>query len=193
MSKVFISYAREDSATAIRLYRDLKDQGLEPWIDTEELLPGQSWEAKIRQAISASSYFLALISQNSVSKRGFIQKELRQGMEILDEYPPDKIYIIPIRLEDVEPSHAKLNQLQRVDLFRSYDDALRKIKLAIEQPSSGSSHANSATAIAALRAKSLLTLPRKLLRERFYTLELWGHEDGELEKIDEKEIRVELR
>ena len=40
---VFISYAREDSDAAKRLKKDLKDAGLNPWLDKEELLPGQNW------------------------------------------------------------------------------------------------------------------------------------------------------
>ena len=65
---VFISYAREDSAAAKRLYRDLKDAGLTPWLDNESLLPGQNWELEIRKAIKRSTYFLVVLSSNSADK-----------------------------------------------------------------------------------------------------------------------------
>lgn len=39
----------------------------------------------------------------------------------------------------------------------------------------------------------LLTLPRSLLRETSYTLELWGNDGGDLVRIGEEEIRVEIR
>ena len=51
--------------------------GLNPWIDKENLLPGQEWKRTITKAISESSYFIALLSTNSISKKGYIQKELR--------------------------------------------------------------------------------------------------------------------
>ncbi|HAO21517.1 MAG TPA: serine/threonine-protein kinase pkn1, partial [Desulfobacteraceae bacterium] len=52
---------------------DLKNAGLEPWLDTEDLLPGQLWKTAIDKAIRESSYFLVLLSFNSVTKeKGFI-------------------------------------------------------------------------------------------------------------------------
>ena len=41
--RVFISYAREDTEAANRLYNDLKLSGLEPWLDTESLVGGENW------------------------------------------------------------------------------------------------------------------------------------------------------
>ncbi len=133
MSRIFISYAREDADVALRIYDDLKDDGLDPWLDTQDLLPGEEWERTITHVIRDSSYFLALISKYSVGKSGFVQKELRQGLCLLDKLPPGRLFVIPVRLEAVEPSHDKLSQLHWVDLFRSYDEALAKIKRAILQ------------------------------------------------------------
>lgn len=127
MGRVFISYAREDAETARRLYEDLKRAKLEPWLDSEDLLPGQEWAAAITRAIKQSSYFLALISSNSVTKRGFVQKELRQGLDLLEETPPGEVFVIPVRLEDVEPQHDRLSKLQWVDLFSGYDQAVQKV------------------------------------------------------------------
>jgi hypothetical protein len=38
--------------------------------------------------------FLALLSQNSVTKRGYVQKELSEALDILDEFPSSEIFII---------------------------------------------------------------------------------------------------
>ena len=40
---VFISYAREDSEAAKRLYQELKNAGFIPWLDKESLIAGQNW------------------------------------------------------------------------------------------------------------------------------------------------------
>ncbi len=48
---VFISYARENFKTAKRLYDTLKQAGLTPWMDTEDILPCQNWKYAINQAI----------------------------------------------------------------------------------------------------------------------------------------------
>jgi hypothetical protein len=123
----FISYAREDAVTAGRLYNDVKLAGGDPWLDREKLLGGQNWEAAIRGAIRNSTHFLALISTNSVNKRGFVQKELAHALEILDEFPPNEIFVIPIRLDSSSPKHERLQQLHWIDLFPSYDDGFRQV------------------------------------------------------------------
>ncbi|MDL1919030.1 toll/interleukin-1 receptor domain-containing protein, partial [Chloroflexi bacterium CFX5] len=69
--KVFISYAREDSEIAKKLYDDLSQAGVELWFDRESLAPGQDWQLEIEKAIKESTFFLALISSKSTTKRGF--------------------------------------------------------------------------------------------------------------------------
>jgi hypothetical protein len=127
MADAFISYAREDQATAIRLYNDLKRAGITPWLDHEDLLPGQNWEHEIRRAIRESRYFLALLSSHSLSKVGFVQSELKAGLRVLDEFPPDKAFLIPIRLEDCSPSDDRLRALNWLNLFPSYEEGLQKL------------------------------------------------------------------
>jgi cold shock CspA family protein len=124
---VFISYAKEDQHAAVRLYRALKDAGVNPWLDIFDLVPGQLWAREIEKAISHSSYFIAIQSSRSVGKRGHVQKELRRALEIAEEYPEDKLYIIPVRLEECEPSFRALQKLHRVDLFPKYEDGINAL------------------------------------------------------------------
>lgn len=131
MGKVFISYAHEDLETARRLYRDLKNRGADPWLDQADLLPGQDWEREIRRSIKESSHVLVLISQHSVNKRGFVQKEVRQALEVLEEISPDQIFIIPCRLDDSKSTHERLTKLHWVDLFLSYEDGLARISRSL--------------------------------------------------------------
>ena len=131
MKRIFISYAREDADVARRLYADLRDAGLSPWMDINDLIPGQAWKEAVEAAIRDSSYFLALISKHSISKRGFIQKELRIALDGYEEVSPADVFLIPVRLEDVVPAHRALAELQWVDLWPSYADALKKILVAM--------------------------------------------------------------
>ncbi len=125
--KVFISYAREDIETARKLYHDLKQAGISPWMDKEDLLPGQNWRVMISKAIQESKYFLAVLSSHSLTKRGFVQKELKMALDILDEFPEDDIFIIPIRIEDCKPEDEKLKYLHWADFFPSYQEGLSQI------------------------------------------------------------------
>ena len=134
-SRVFISYAKEDKRFADRLYRDLRQAGVKPWIDSVDLIAGQPWESTIRKAIHDSDRFLALVSSRSVKKRGFVQKEIRHALEIAKEYPENKIFIHVLRLDDCEPSFEDLRRLHRTDLFISYDDALADLLRAFKYAS----------------------------------------------------------
>ncbi|MCP4108202.1 MAG: TIR domain-containing protein [Desulfobacteraceae bacterium] len=130
--KIFISYAREDIVTAQRLYEALKSADLDPWLDTENLLPGQKWKVEIRQAICEAEYFIAVLSSKAISKRGFVQSELKQALEILDEFPESDVFVIPVRVDECSPSHDKLHDIHRADLFPSFDDGLKKIMKVVK-------------------------------------------------------------
>ncbi|MDM8550084.1 TIR domain-containing protein [Desulfobacterales bacterium HSG2] len=126
-AKVFVSYAREDVGTAGRLYDDLRHAGVTPWMDKKDILPGQNWKVHITKAIWDSKYFIVLLSSGSLSKRGFVQKELRMALDILDEFPDEDIFIIPVRLDECEPSDERLKNIRWTDLFPSYDEGLSEI------------------------------------------------------------------
>jgi TIR domain len=128
---VFVSYAREDVEAARRLYVDLKRYGADPWMDEVQLLPGQRFADVIKDAIRASKYFLALLSTRSVGKRGFVQRELREALDVLAEIPGGDIYIIPARLDACTPRDHELAEINWVDLFPSWDDGIVKILRAI--------------------------------------------------------------
>lgn len=129
--KIFIVYAKEDSNMARKLYKDLKQEGIELWLDEEELAPGQDWDLEIQKAIRESPVVLTLISSNTVKKKGFTQKELKRALDIIEEKPEGSIYIIPVRIDDCQID-AKLQQYHWLDLFPSYSEGLRKLIRALK-------------------------------------------------------------
>jgi hypothetical protein len=114
--KIFLSYARMDEAKVRTLYEKLSDKGFNPWIDIENIFPGEDWEHSIINVIKESHFFLACISRNSVNKRGFIQLEINEALEIWKQKLNTDIYLIPVRLEDCNVPK-ELEKFQRVDLF----------------------------------------------------------------------------
>jgi hypothetical protein len=129
MSRVFISYARNDKKVAIELYSALEKQGISSWLDVKNLLPGQDWKAEIEKAIRGSVVFIACLSSNSVNKTGFVQAELKKALEVAETIPEGEIYIIPVRLEECNVP-ASLSRLQWVDYFEEEDKD--KLSKAIE-------------------------------------------------------------
>jgi serine/threonine protein kinase len=114
--RIFLSYVREDEEKVESLYQKLSEKGFKPWMDKKDILPGEDWELSIRRAIRSSDFFLACLSANSVNRRGFLQKEIKDALDIWQEMLDSDIYLIPVRLEDCEMPES-LRRFQRVDLF----------------------------------------------------------------------------
>ncbi|MEA2415385.1 MAG: hypothetical protein QOI58_2042 [Thermoanaerobaculia bacterium] len=100
-------------------------------MDKKNLLGGQDWRIAIRKALRESSHFIALLSSNSVSKRGFVQKEIREAIAVLEEIPPDEIFAIVLRLEEVEPTYEALKNLHWIELFLSYEEGFRELQKSL--------------------------------------------------------------
>lgn len=98
---IFLAHASEDKPFVRKLYAKLKVIGLNPWLDEENLRPGIQWDQEIKQAIGEAKYFIACISSNSITKSGYIQKELRLALKELEQKAPGVIYFIPALIEDV--------------------------------------------------------------------------------------------
>jgi TIR domain len=130
---VFISYAREDSGAALRLYEDLKPRtDLRLWLDKKDLLPGQTWNLEIRKAIKNSRFFIALFSSTSVNKRGYVQKEFKLALDVLDEFPEGEIFAIPARLDNCEIPYEKFRSIERVDLFQDWNEGIHRLLRTFE-------------------------------------------------------------
>jgi hypothetical protein len=129
--RIFVSYAHEDREAAWRIYSELKQRGLEPWMDKESLLPGQVWRDEISKAIKNSSYFIAILSSNSVEKGGYVQKELKEAFDILEETSYSKIFVIPVRLDDCKVSDRKVNVLHIVDMIDDWKEGFEKVLRAM--------------------------------------------------------------
>jgi hypothetical protein len=64
------------------------------------LVSGNEVETCNSQSHSRSGFFIALISTQSGSRRGFANTELSQALEILKEFPEGQIFIVPVRLDN---------------------------------------------------------------------------------------------
>jgi SpoVK/Ycf46/Vps4 family AAA+-type ATPase len=98
--RAFLCHSSADKEIVRDLYTRLKREGFEPWLDEENLLPGQDWELEISKAVRASHVVIVCLSNASTNKEGFIQKEIKYALDVADEKPEGAIFIIPLRLED---------------------------------------------------------------------------------------------
>ena len=128
---VFISYAREDEKYAKKLHKNLRTAGLNPWLDTEEILPGVPWKIAIRKGIQSSKYFIALLSSNSVEKKGYVKKELKQALSIFEEMSPTQIFIVPVKLDNCKISNRVINSRHIEDLSKNWNQGISRILLSM--------------------------------------------------------------
>ena len=114
---IFLSYSKQDIDIARKFYNDLIANNIPVWFDEKCINPGQKWKEAIYKAIKECKYFIALLSSNSISKKGYIQKELKIAFEILDEYPTSEIFIIPVRIDECELTDDKIKELHYIDIY----------------------------------------------------------------------------
>lgn len=130
---IFLCHATEDKPAVRELYRKLKTDGFLPWMDEEDLLPGQNWRLAIARAIRIADAFLVCLSPRSVSKTGYLHKEIHTALDIADEQPEDAIFIIPVKLEECQIPD-RLEQWHWLKLFeeQGYHLLLRALQSRAE-------------------------------------------------------------
>jgi formylglycine-generating enzyme required for sulfatase activity len=114
--KVFLCHAKEDKSAVRQLYIFLRKNGIDAWLDEEKLLAGQDWKLEIPKAIYSSDAIIVCLSKNSITKEGYVQKEIKSALDVADEKPDGTIFIIPARLEECTVP-GRLSQWQWLDLF----------------------------------------------------------------------------
>jgi hypothetical protein len=73
---IFISYASEYRAVADRIAIGLRQEGHDVFFDRDQLPPGNSYDARIRDAIQQCNLLIFLISPESVAKSSYALTEL---------------------------------------------------------------------------------------------------------------------
>jgi formylglycine-generating enzyme required for sulfatase activity len=140
--QIFISYAREDQEKAREIYRRLAEQGYKPWLDEEDLLPGQNFRLVIEKSLTGSDFVIICLSCTSVAKRSFFQREIKHALDKLEEMLPEDIFVIPARLDECEmPDELKdrhwVNLFEErgwQKLFKALDHQLRRRGKTPPQP-----------------------------------------------------------
>lgn len=130
MLKIFLCHGNEDKPAVRDLYRRLRTDGLDPWLDEQDLVPGQKWEPEIRKAVRRSDVVLVCLSKRSASKEGFVQKEIKFALDTADEKPEGAIYLIPLKLDECQVPD-RLAEWQCVNLFER--DGYSKLVRALRQ------------------------------------------------------------
>jgi len=126
--KVFLSYSTGDRRVVRRLYRRLKADGFDAWLDQENLAPGDDWKKTIEDEVRATDAMAVCISRGSVNKEGFLNREIKIALDEADLRQPGRILIIPVKLQEVEVPR-QLRDFHWADLpqSRGYERLVRAL------------------------------------------------------------------
>ena len=94
MGEIFISYSRHDQEFTDSLIQGLEQNGLQVWVDRENIEAGDLWRAAISRAIAGCDAFLVLLSPNCVASKNVV-KELSMA-ESRDRH------IVPLMYQECE-------------------------------------------------------------------------------------------
>jgi len=113
---VFICHANEDKDKAEDLYGKLKDAGLRPWLDKENLRGGDQWDKVIEKTIKEEIDYFIVLQTEALSKKlyGYVNKEITIALNQQDYYRRLQ-FIIPVKAEECEQLE-DLNFLHTVDI-----------------------------------------------------------------------------
>jgi formylglycine-generating enzyme required for sulfatase activity len=127
--KIFLSYSSGDKPAVRALYQKLQADGFAPWLDEEDLLPGQKWEQEIPKAVRACDAIIVCLSRGSITKEGFVQKEIKLALDVAEEKPEDTIFLIPLKLDECDiPDRLKGWQAGSLHRARGYENLLRALE-----------------------------------------------------------------
>lgn len=83
----FLCHASGDKPAVREMYTRLTFEGVDAWLDKEKLLPGQDWRVEIPRAVQEADVIIVFLSKKSISKEGYIQKEIKFALDIAEEKP----------------------------------------------------------------------------------------------------------
>jgi len=136
--RVFLCHSSNDKPTVRELYQKLRaETWIEPWLDEEELYPGQDWNMEIEKAVEAADAIIVCLSKGSITKEGYVQRELRTVLDFADYKPEGTLYIIPVRLEECEPPR-RLRAWQYADYFEGQRErAFQRLLVSLKRRAAG--------------------------------------------------------
>jgi len=142
MSKVFISYVREDQNKVDLLAAELRREGIQVWLDRDDIRPGHFWEEELRDAIADGAYFLACFSKAFHTRDStYMHKELQIACKQSLSQALSPGWLIPVLLSPCEiptlpvSEDRTLRDVQWIDLSKDWNTGIWKLLQVIRPPS----------------------------------------------------------
>mgnify|MGYP005848726203 FL=1 len=119
---IFISHSSHNDSFVSRLAADLRAENLPTWVDHEDILPSQDWDAEVQAALEAARAMILVLTPASVGSHN-VKVEWSFFLELGKP-------IYPILLEECEIPF-RLRLVQYANFTAGGDDALAKLIAAL--------------------------------------------------------------
>jgi len=117
MKTYFLSYARADSAIALKLADDLKAAGAAVWVDQYDIHPSQHWDRAVEDAVRGCEGMIVVLSPRSTASPNVAD-------EVSVAIDSGKM-VIPVLVERCTLP-LRMTRMQFIDATEDYDHALRR-------------------------------------------------------------------
>ncbi|MFF3458576.1 toll/interleukin-1 receptor domain-containing protein [Streptomyces sp. NPDC002730] len=127
LPEAFISYSQTDRDAVLRVAGSLHRLGLKVWLDSKELIAGDSIVEQLGRALERVDLYLVFLSRASLAS-AWVQHELNTALTM--ELRGGRPKVVPILLEKVDLPGSLISRLY-IDASRSLEDAIEPIRRAI--------------------------------------------------------------
>jgi len=142
---VFISYSSKDRAITETICGALENRGINCWMSSRDIGPGENFQEAIIRAIRTASAMVIVFSGNSNNS-----DEVKKEVALAGQH---KLVVVPVRVEDVVPAEAfqyELATRQWIDMFENWEHAIERLATQIRTILAGkAAHDAAAEGIAA--------------------------------------------
>lgn len=121
-ASIFISFSSHDRKAAETICKAVEQRGLECWISSRDIGPGENFQEAITRAIRSAKVMILVFSANANNSL-----EVKKEIALAGHY---NVIVVPVRVEDVVPNDALTYELavrQWIDLFDDWETAIERL------------------------------------------------------------------
>lgn len=133
--RIFLCHSSADKPIVRELCARLQKDGFRPWLDEQDINPGDEWEMAIHSALRTSDVIVVCLSHTSVTRAGYLHKEIKFALDRADEQPERRRVLIPVRLDEC-PIPERLSRFQWLNLFEAtgYERLKNALRTSMADP-----------------------------------------------------------
>src|SRR6185295_11627792 len=118
----FFSYSRDDSEFVLKLASELREQGVNLWLDQLDIKAGERWDSAVEKALGSCQTLIVVLSPSSVASVN-VMDEVSYALQSDKRVVPvlSRACAVPFRLRRV----------QHIDFVDDYDRGFKRLIQAL--------------------------------------------------------------